>query len=155
MNQYLLIPIVVGVFVTGIGVSYAIFSSDYDPTTMKFRNQQSFDHMMAQNPKMSAHWMETMPHQPQMGQNMMGQGMMGSMNGTMMWQEGMNQHMFMHDMMMSGISDPIKRQQVMDEMNRHHQAMLDMLEHAIDDPQLREQLRHKIEGHMMNQMVSP
>jgi len=43
-----------------MGVSYTIFSDTYDPNTMKFANQELFDQMMSQNPRMSAQWMESM-----------------------------------------------------------------------------------------------
>ena len=52
------IGIAVVVFFAVVGISYAIFSNTYDPTTMKFRNQELFDQMMSQNPKMTAQWME-------------------------------------------------------------------------------------------------
>ena len=58
VSQSIWIGIVIGVFFVGIGVSYAIFSNTYDPSTMKFANQELFDKMMYQNPKMTADWME-------------------------------------------------------------------------------------------------
>ena len=54
-----ILAISVVVFSVGIGVSYAIFSNTYDPNTMKFANQELFDQMMSQNPKMTADWMES------------------------------------------------------------------------------------------------
>jgi len=60
VSRYIWIGIVIGVFFVGIGVSYAIFASTYDPNTMKFQNQELFDQMISQNPKMTANWMETM-----------------------------------------------------------------------------------------------
>ena len=65
VSQYIWIGIVVGVFFVGIGVSYAIFSSTYDPNTMKFANQERFDQMMSNNPKMTAKWMELTTQVPQ------------------------------------------------------------------------------------------
>ena len=59
VSQSIWIGIVVGVFFVGIGVSYAIFSSTYDPNTMKFANQELFDQMMSNNPKMTVQWMES------------------------------------------------------------------------------------------------
>ncbi len=50
-NQTIWIGIAVVVFFVGIGVSYAIFSSSYDPNTMKFQNQQLFDQMISQIPE--------------------------------------------------------------------------------------------------------
>ena len=60
VSQPIWIVITIAVFFVGIGVSYAIFSSTDDPNTMKFANQEIFDQMMSQNPKMTANWMETM-----------------------------------------------------------------------------------------------
>ena len=54
------IGITIGVFFAGIGISFAILSVTYNPSTMKFTNQEIFDQMMSQNPKMMANWMETM-----------------------------------------------------------------------------------------------
>jgi len=59
VKQGIWIGIVVAVFFVGIGVSYAIFSSTYDPNTMKFANQELFDQMMSNNPKMTVQWMES------------------------------------------------------------------------------------------------
>ncbi len=60
VSQSILVGIIVGVFFVGIGISYAIFSNTISPSTMKFANQELFDQMMSQNPKMTANWMETM-----------------------------------------------------------------------------------------------
>jgi len=65
VSQYIWAGIVVGVFFVGIGVSYAIFSSTYDPNTMKFANQELFDQMMSNNPKMTARWTESTMQVPQ------------------------------------------------------------------------------------------
>jgi len=59
------IGITIAVFFVGIGVSYTIFSSTYDPNTMKFANQELFDQMMSNNPKMTAQWMESTMQVPQ------------------------------------------------------------------------------------------
>jgi len=59
VSNPILIGIVVGVFFAGIGVSFAILSVTYSPTTMKFANQELFDMMMSQNPKMTAKWLDT------------------------------------------------------------------------------------------------
>jgi len=59
VNQYVLIGIVVAVFFIGVGVSSAIFSATYNPSTMKFANQELFEQMMSQNPKMTAKWLDT------------------------------------------------------------------------------------------------
>jgi len=62
VSSGIVIGIAVAVFIAGIGVSYAIFSTTYDPNTMKFANQKLFDQMMSKNPKMTAYWLdETTP----------------------------------------------------------------------------------------------
>ncbi|GFN39685.1 MAG: hypothetical protein YK1309IOTA_660015 [Marine Group I thaumarchaeote] len=58
-SQSIWIGITIAVFFVGVGASYAIFSSTFDPNTMKFQNQQLFDQMMSQNPKMTKQWMES------------------------------------------------------------------------------------------------
>jgi len=60
VNQGIWVAIVIGVFFAGIGVSYAMFSSVYDPETMKFRTQDMFDQMMMNNPRMTVQWMDFM-----------------------------------------------------------------------------------------------
>ncbi len=59
VRQAIWIGITIAVFFIGIGVSSAIFSVTYNPTTMKFANQEWFDQMMSQNPKMTAKWLDT------------------------------------------------------------------------------------------------
>jgi len=71
VSNSILIGITVVVFFAGIGISYAIFSSSYDPYSMKFQNQQLFDQMMSQNPKMTAQWMTTTMQDPQQMQQLM------------------------------------------------------------------------------------
>ncbi len=58
-RQVIWIGITIAVFFVGIGVSSAIFSATYNTNTMKFANQELFDQMMTQNPKMTAKWLDT------------------------------------------------------------------------------------------------
>ena len=58
VSKSILIGITIGVFFTGIGISFAILSVTYSPSTMKFANQELFDMMMSQNPKMTAKWLD-------------------------------------------------------------------------------------------------
>jgi len=58
-RQAVWIGITIGVFFAGIGISYTILSTTYNPNTMKFANQELFDQMMSQNPKMTAKWLDT------------------------------------------------------------------------------------------------
>jgi len=101
VSNVILIGITVGVFFAGIGVSYAIFSSTADPNTMKFANQELFDQMMSNNPKMTAQWMESTMQDPQSNQQMNEQ---------------------MNDMM----NDPKLRQQMITMMKENQDFMQDM-----------------------------
>jgi len=58
-RQAIWIGITIAVFFIGVGVSSAIYSATYNPTTMKFANQDLFDQMISHNPKMTAKWMDT------------------------------------------------------------------------------------------------
>ncbi len=58
-RQVVWIGITIAIFFVGVGVSSAIFSATYNPNTMKFANQELFDQMMTQNPKMTAKWLDT------------------------------------------------------------------------------------------------
>ena len=159
VNQPLWIAIVVGVFFVGVASSYAIFSATYDPVSMKFANQEKFDTMMENNPKMAQHWSSmSSQHQKQMGsmmQNgtMMQEKQMGSMmqSGT---HESMKKHESMHDMIMRGIGNSEIKQEVMDEMHRHHQVMFDLIDRAVDDPELKQELKDKIQKHMEKSPVT-
>lgn len=116
MKQEIWIGIAVGVFFAGFGVSYAIFASTYDPATMKFRNQDLFDQMMSNNPKMTATWMDstmmndptmkswmnTMMNDPELGQEIMKQ----MMENPEMMQSVMQNQQMMGGMMDSGMMMP-------------------------------------------------
>ncbi|MEK0341851.1 MAG: hypothetical protein QQN40_07125, partial [Nitrosopumilus sp.] len=79
VNQPIWIAIVIGVFFVGIGVSYAHFANTYDPMSMKFHNQELFDQMMSNNPKMSQQWMDSDMKNP----DMMDSGMINTMMSNM------------------------------------------------------------------------
>ena len=74
-RQAVWIGITIGVFFAGIGISFAILSVTYNPSTMKFTNQELFDMMMSQNPKMTAKWLDTT-----MGSEMRQKPMMSDMS---------------------------------------------------------------------------
>jgi len=103
VSNVILIGITVGVFFAGIGVSYAIFSSTDDPNIMKFANQELFDQMMSDNPKMTAQWIESMMQDPHSNQQMMEQ---------------------MNDMM----NDPKLRKQMLYYMMQNQEFMQDMMQ---------------------------
>ncbi len=74
-RQAVWIGITIGVFFAGIGISFAILSVTYNPSTMKFANQELFDMMMSQNPKMTVKWLDTT-----MGSEMRQKPMMSDMS---------------------------------------------------------------------------
>ena len=127
VSQYIWIGIVVGVFFVGIGVSYAIFSSTYDPNTMKFANQNMFDQMMSQNPKMMANWMETMMEDAQFHDQ--------AMDYMAKNPEQMNQWM---------VHDPKHVEEMATAMKENHDFMMEMMSVMMNDPALRLQML----GHM-------
>ena len=117
VSQPIWIVIVIGVFFVGIGVSYAHFANTYDPMSMKFQNQELFDQMMSNNPRMSQQWMDSgmmnqqsmqqMMNDPQMHQPMMdmmigNQGMMTSMMNNQDMMNMMGNNMMDSSMMMDG-----------------------------------------------------
>ena len=132
VSNYIGIGILIGVFFLGIGVSYAMFTNTFDPMTMKFHNQQMFDQMMSQNPKMTQHWMDSsMMQSPQQMQQMMQdpqfrQQMMEQMN-TMM-------------------NDPEQRQQMMNMMMQNQEFMQEMMKNS----QMMDMMRNMMGPGMMN-----
>jgi len=127
VQQSIWIGITIAVFFVGIGVSYAIFSSTYDPNTMKFQNQQLFDQMMSQNPKMTALWMETMMQDAQFHDQ--------AMDYMAKNPEQMNQWM---------IQDPKHVEEMSNAMKENHDFMMAMMSVMMNDPALRLQML----GHM-------
>jgi len=129
VSQRIWIAIVIGVFFVGVGASYAHFANTYDPMSMKFQNQELFDQMMSNNPKMSQQWMDSgmMNNQGMMNDpQMMNQRMNKMMNDPQTMQQ-------MHDMMMN---DP----------QHMNQMMGPMMDTMMNDPQMRQQMM----THMMN-----
>jgi len=135
VNQGIWIGIVAGVFFIGIGVSYAHFANTYDPMSMKFQNQQLFDQMMSNNPKMSQMWMDSgmmdeypmqeqmidmMMQNPQQMQQMIMTNMHDSDQMKMM--EGM-----MKIMMNKMQNDPELKQAMMEHMDRMKASKEDMM----------------------------
>ena len=109
VSQSVWVGIAIGVFFVGIGISYAIFSNTYNPSTMKFRNQEIFDQMMSQNPKMMANWMV---HDPKHVEEM----------ATAMREN----HDFMMEMMSVMMNDPALRLQMLGHMTENPESMEQM-----------------------------
>jgi len=115
VSQPVWIAIVIGVFFIGIGVSYAHFANTYDPMSMKFQNQELFDQMMTNNPKMSQQWMDS---------GMMGQQqMMYDPQMTNQWMNAMMDDPQMHQLM---IDSMMNHQDMMNSM-MNHQDMMNMM----------------------------
>ncbi len=127
VSQPIWIGIVIGVFFVGIGVSYAIFGNTYDPMTLKFANQEIFDQMMSQNPKMMANWMETMMQDAQFHNQ--------AMDYMAKNPEQMNQWM---------VHDPKHVEEMSIAMRENHDFMMEMMSVILNDPALRLQML----GHM-------
>jgi heme/copper-type cytochrome/quinol oxidase subunit 2 len=106
VSQPIWIAIVIGVFFIGIGVSYAHFANTYDPMSMKFQNQELFDQMMTNNPKMSQQWMDS-----------------GMMNQQQMMDDPQMTNQWMNTMM----DDPQMHQQMIDSMMNHQGMMSSMM----------------------------
>jgi len=129
MTNATILGVTVGVFFVGIGVSYAIFSSTYDPNNMKFANQELFDQMMSNNPKMTANWMETTMQEDSF------QFQVQVMDYMAKNPEQMNQWM---------MDDPKHVKEMSTAMKENHDFMMEMMSVMMNDPALRLQML----GHM-------
>lgn len=69
MTKYVWIGIVVGVFLAGIGIGYAVFINTYNPYSM-MGSPSMFNQMMSQNPQYMGQWMGSMMQDPQLRQQM-------------------------------------------------------------------------------------
>jgi len=141
VSQPIWIGIVIVVFFVGIGVSYAHFANTYEPMSMKFQNQELFDQMMSQNPKMMGNWMETMMQDAQFHDQMM--------NYMAKNPEQMNQWM---------THDPKHVEEMSTAMKENHNFMMEMISVILNDPDLRLQIMgHMTENQevmeMMNNMM--
>ena len=158
-SQNVWIAISIGVFFVGIGVSYAIFASTYDPVTMKFQNQQLFDQMMSSNPKMSAHWMDSMQGS-QMNQRWEDPAFRNNMiNEMLQHQQFMNEMMdnpqFQNQWMGQGMMNSGTMGQGMmgglNMMNNatmgQHISMHNQIMAGINDPQLKQQVIDEMNRH--------
>jgi len=127
VSQPILIGIVIAAFFVGLGSTYLIFHTGTDPMSMKFQNQESFDQMMSQNPKMTGNWMETMMQDAQFHDQMMEYMAKNP--------EQMNQWM---------THDPKHVEEMSTAMRENHGFMMEMMSVILNDPDLRLQ----IVGHM-------
>jgi len=132
-RQIIWIGITIAVFFVGIGISSAIFSSTFDPNSMKFANQEIFDQMMSQNPKMTTNWMETMMQEAQFHNQ--------AMDYMAKNPEQMNQWM---------VQDPKHVEEMATAMKENHDFMMAMMSVMMNDPALRLQML----GHMTENQES-
>ncbi len=179
VSQSMWIGITIAVFFVGVSVSYAIFSSTFDPNTMKFQNQQLFDQMMSQNPKMTAQWMTAMMQDPQQMQQMqqlmldpefreqMFQQMNTMMNDPQLRQQmidimtqnpEMIQAMMQNQQMMGIMGQGMMGSGTMMDANpiEQHETMLELIEEIMEEKQLREHMfAHIIEDQeLVHQMIT-
>ncbi len=147
MNQSIWVGIIVGVFFVGIGVSYAIFSNTDNSSTIKFANQEIFDQMMSQNPKMMANWMETMMEDAQFHNQ--------AMDYMAKNPEQMNQWMVHDPKHVEGMSTAMKEDhdfmmEMMSIMMNDPALRLQMLGHMTENPESMEQMKKMMSSGMMN-----
>jgi len=130
VNQYIWMGITIGIFITGLGIGYAINQYTVTPNMMA----QNMQHMMqdqtqrqqlmsqwAQNPQLMNDWMITMMSNPQTMQQMHDMMMNNPEHmQTMMQMMGPN----VMGMMMN---DPQMQQQMMSTMMQNHQFMQGMM----------------------------
>jgi hypothetical protein len=119
VSQSIWIAIVIGMFFVGIGVSYTHFANTYDPMSMKFQNQELFDQMMSNNPKMFQQWMDS-----------------GMMNSQQMMMDSQYMNPWMNTMM----QNPQAMQQMHDMMGSNSQYMNQMMDTMMNDPQIQQQM---------------
>jgi len=130
------IAIVIVVFFVGIGVSYAHFTTTYDPMSMKFHNQELFDQMMSHNPKMSQQWMDSDMMNAMMNDPEMQKMIMTTMNDS-------NQMQMMEDMM----ADMMERMQTDPELEQA------MTEHMDRMKSSRDTMMENMDNQTMNDMT--
>jgi heme/copper-type cytochrome/quinol oxidase subunit 2 len=124
LSQPIWIAIVIGVFFVGIGASYAHFANTYDPMSMKFQNQELFDQMMSNNPKMSQQWMGSDMMNPQ---QMMNDPQSMQQMHDMMMNDPQHMSQMMGPMMDTMMNDPQMQQQMMTHMMGNQGMMTSMM----------------------------
>jgi len=124
VNKSILITVVIGVFFAGIGVSYAYFTNTYDPMSMKFQNQELFDQMMSNNPKMSQMWINSGMMTPQQ-----------TMNNSQMQQQMMDMMLTDSDTMQEMILSTMKDSDQMTMMEDMMKIMMDKMQ---NNPELKQ-----------------
>jgi len=169
VQQSIWIGITIAVFFVGTGVSYAIFSNTDNSSTLKMANQETFDQMMSQNPKMTANWMETMMGDEQFHNQVMDH-MTKNPEQMNQWMETMMGDEQFHNQAMDYmaknpeqmnqwmVKDPRHVEEMSTAMKENHDFMMEMMSVMMNDPALRLQmLGHMTESQeameMMNKMM--
>jgi len=169
VQQSIWIGITIAVFFVGTGVSYAIFSNTDNSSTLKMANQETFDQMMSQNPKMTANWMETMMGDEQFHNQVMDHmtknpEQMNQWMETMMGDEQFHNQVMDHmaknpeQMNQWMVKDPRHVEEMSTAMKENHDFMMKMMYVMMNDPDLRLQMiGHMTESQeameMMNKMM--
>ncbi len=95
-NQILVIGIIVGIFLVGIGIGYAVFQSSNQPNFTMMTSQQMTQ--MMNNPQQMTQWHQTMMNNPQAFNNWM-----NTMMSNPQYQQQMYQHIFSNQQFMQGM----------------------------------------------------
>ncbi len=150
VNQKVWIGIVVGVFFVGIGISYAMVSSTYNPTSMKFQNQELFENMMSQNPRMTQQWMSTMmgdeEFMHEMTEMMSEHGTQEPMMDSMMEQSPMEEHEMMLGIMEGVMEDEVMRQHMMAHMMEDQGFVHQMFTFMEQSPEMMQHMEAHVTG---------
>ena len=152
VSNYVWIGITMGLFVVGIASGYAVFltNSSYEPISMKFQNQQLFDQMMSQNPRMINQWMSTMMEDEEfmqeMTEMMSEHGAHEPMMGSMMEQTPMEEHEMMLEMVDRIMDDEHLREHMIAHMIEHQQLTHQVLTFMSQDANLKKHMEAHITG---------
>lgn len=69
VSAYMLIG-VIGIFLAGLGLGFAVFSNISNPYPMMYQNPQGFNQMVSSNPQFAGQYMVYMMHDPALRQQM-------------------------------------------------------------------------------------
>ena len=150
VSNYVWIVITTGLFVVGIASGYAVFVSSYEPTSVKFQNQQLFDQMMSQNPRMTQQWMSTMIEDEEfmheMTEMISEHGTHEPMMGSMMEQSPMEEHEMMLGIMEGVMEDEVMRQHMMAHMMEDQGFVHQMFTFMEQSPEMMQHMEVHVTG---------
>lgn len=119
MNLSILVGIVVGVFIAGMGISYSVFLTVDDPTTLQ--NQQIVQKVM-EDSQLHKQIMELTTSDPEK----MGEWLKNTKHVQQMAKTMKEDHEFMQEMMVEIIDDPSLRLQMLGHMTENQEAVEQM-----------------------------